>query len=123
MKITSCGIKIRSNYAMNSSSTYVCPMHAEVRQEGPGRCPKCGMALVQADAPKAHGHIADKGLGVFTWRSYMPLIVIISLIFASAVAGAYPSYLNGSASLSDFILHFMTGFFLVFAGFKLLDLK
>jgi uncharacterized protein len=25
---------------------YVCPMHPEVRQEGPGRCPKCGMDLV-----------------------------------------------------------------------------
>jgi Cu+-exporting ATPase len=26
-------------------STYVCPMCAEVRQAGPGPCPKCGMAL------------------------------------------------------------------------------
>ncbi len=25
--------------------TYTCPMHPEVRQEGPGACPKCGMAL------------------------------------------------------------------------------
>ncbi len=24
---------------------YTCPMHPEVRQEGPGTCPKCGMAL------------------------------------------------------------------------------
>jgi Cu+-exporting ATPase len=24
---------------------YVCPMHPEVEQEGPGACPKCGMAL------------------------------------------------------------------------------
>jgi Cu+-exporting ATPase len=24
---------------------YVCPMHPEVRQKGPGACPKCGMAL------------------------------------------------------------------------------
>jgi Cu+-exporting ATPase len=26
--------------------TYTCPMHPEVLQEGPGSCPKCGMALV-----------------------------------------------------------------------------
>src|SRR5213592_352694 len=25
--------------------TYVCPMDPEVRQQGPGACPKCGMAL------------------------------------------------------------------------------
>ena len=24
---------------------YTCPMHPEVRQDGPGACPKCGMAL------------------------------------------------------------------------------
>ncbi|MEK6779184.1 MAG: YHS domain-containing protein, partial [Candidatus Deferrimicrobiota bacterium] len=24
---------------------YTCPMHPEVRQAGPGGCPKCGMAL------------------------------------------------------------------------------
>jgi Cu+-exporting ATPase len=27
------------------SSIYVCPMHPEVRQKGPGACPICGMAL------------------------------------------------------------------------------
>lgn len=30
------------------SGQYVCPMHGDARSEGPGRCPKCGMALVLA---------------------------------------------------------------------------
>jgi Cu+-exporting ATPase len=36
-----------------SASKYTCPMDPEVRQEGPGECPKCGMALdpVVAAAP------------------------------------------------------------------------
>ncbi len=25
--------------------TYTCPMHPEVRQQGPGACPQCGMTL------------------------------------------------------------------------------
>ncbi len=29
----------------DSSQVYVCPMHPEVEQLGPGSCPKCGMAL------------------------------------------------------------------------------
>ena len=33
--------------------TYVCPMDPEVRQSGPGACPKCGMALVPVE--KEHG--------------------------------------------------------------------
>ena len=28
--------------------TWTCPMHPEVRASAPGKCPKCGMALVQA---------------------------------------------------------------------------
>src|SRR5579884_3615629 len=28
---------------------YTCPMHPEIRQIGPGACPKCGMALEPAE--------------------------------------------------------------------------
>jgi P-type Cu+ transporter len=38
---------------------YTCPMHPEVRQPGPGKCPKCGMFLQPAGAASghaAHGH-------------------------------------------------------------------
>jgi Cu+-exporting ATPase len=31
--------------APSDKATYTCPMHPEVRQQGPGNCPKCGMAL------------------------------------------------------------------------------
>jgi len=34
----------------NSGSTYICPMHPSVRQSSPGKCPKCGMALVPESA-------------------------------------------------------------------------
>jgi Cu+-exporting ATPase len=34
----------------NPKAWYTCPMHPEVRQRGPGTCPKCGMAL-EAEAP------------------------------------------------------------------------
>ncbi len=27
------------------AAVYTCPMHPEVRENAPGRCPKCGMAL------------------------------------------------------------------------------
>jgi P-type Cu+ transporter len=34
---------------------YICPMHPEVRQVGPGFCPKCGMALEPEDVSEAAG--------------------------------------------------------------------
>ncbi len=33
------------NTTDNSNAWYTCPMHPEIRQIGPGTCPKCGMAL------------------------------------------------------------------------------
>jgi Cu+-exporting ATPase len=37
-------------HTTNNSTTYVCPMDPEVREEYPGPCPKCGMAL-ELEAP------------------------------------------------------------------------
>ena len=36
--------------AASNDALYTCPMHPEVRQIGPGACPKCGMALEPMDA-------------------------------------------------------------------------
>src|SRR5205085_9998555 len=40
--------------ATAESNVYTCPMHPEVRKEGSGSCPKCGMALepLKVEAPK-----------------------------------------------------------------------
>jgi Cu+-exporting ATPase len=35
------------------SITYTCPMHPEIQQQGPGHCPKCGMALEPTGVPAA----------------------------------------------------------------------
>ena len=39
---TDCGA---SAATVPAGTIYTCPMHPEVRQTGPGHCPKCGMAL------------------------------------------------------------------------------
>lgn len=35
---------------------YVCPMHADVRSDTPGTCPKCRMRLVPAKSPVQPSH-------------------------------------------------------------------
>ena len=35
----------------DTSPTYTCPMHPEIQQQGPGTCPKCGMALEPMGVP------------------------------------------------------------------------
>ncbi len=41
--------KAAASEAEGKKTIYTCPMHPEVRQEGPGSCPKCGMALEPED--------------------------------------------------------------------------
>ena len=38
-------VKIKT--ASTDSIIYTCPMHPEVKSDKPGKCPKCGMDLVQ----------------------------------------------------------------------------
>ncbi len=90
-------------------------MHPEITSEQPGSCPKCGMDLVLKHENKAGN---DLVVGKLTWKNYLPLIVIISLIFLTSIAITLKS-----PQLQTFITSFMIGFFLVFGGFKLLDLK
>jgi Cu+-exporting ATPase len=40
--------------AKRTNAIYVCPMHPEIRQSGPGDCPICGMPL-EPDVPSAEG--------------------------------------------------------------------
>lgn len=37
-----------------NKEVYTCPMHPEVRQTSPGRCPKCGMYLVNENETEQH---------------------------------------------------------------------
>lgn len=105
-------------------TTYTCPMHPEVISKNPGRCSKCGMNLVlQKDVKPSAPMFEDRGLGVITWKSYMPLIVVIGLIGSTAATLAMRDAGLSVFSWQALIEYFMIGFFLVFAGFKLIDLK
>ena len=98
---------------------YTCPMHPEIQQDHPGRCPKCGMDLVLKEevnhTPKNH----DTGIE----NNYTPLFIIIGLILLVSLSLSFNDYTNNVFSWINSISYFMTGFFLVFAGFKLIDLK
>jgi len=98
-------------------------MHPEIRSEHSGKCPKCGMQLVSTDIPINPSDHLDKGLGVLSVANYIPLVVIISLLFAGTTVLALNDHQAGTFAISKSINYFMTGFFLVFAGFKLMDLK
>lgn len=63
-----------------AAAIYTCPMHPEVRQAGPGTCPKCGMAL-EPLMPEL-GEEDNPELRDFTRRFWMtlPLTLIVTIL-------------------------------------------
>jgi Cu+-exporting ATPase len=109
------------------SAIYTCPMHPEVRQQGPGSCPLCGMALEPVDpgAPEDDGELRD--LTRRLWVSVVctvPVAVLgmsemggghgwsvwLQLVLATPVVawGAAPFFARGWASIVSGRLNMFT---------------
>jgi len=105
---------------------YICPMHPEIVSNKPGRCSRCGMKfMLKNEVPKRMVSVQteDRGLGHITWRSYVPLMVIAGLLLFIAFGLGLRDFRAGVFSVENTLTYFMIGFFLTFAGFKLIDLK
>ena len=62
------------------STLYTCPMHPEIVQEGPGHCPKCGMALEPMGIPAEHDHGGHPELVDFTRRLKVAVPLSLALV-------------------------------------------
>ena len=63
---------------------WTCPMHPEIRQEGPGTCPICGMAL-EPEEPSLDD-APNPELVDFTRRFWLSAILAVPLLVVSMVA-------------------------------------
>lgn len=88
-------------------------MHPQIKQDTPSTCPICGMQLVKEGAVQNRSRT----------NSYLPLIVVVSLIFLVTAALTLRDIFNNAFQLPQTISYFMVGFFLTFSSFKLMDLK
>jgi hypothetical protein len=60
---------------------YFCPMHSGVQQVHPGKCPKCGMDLVQAGTRFALlRHIASSPLHLLIMATLMVAIMAAAMM-------------------------------------------
>jgi Cu+-exporting ATPase len=80
----------------NKEAIYTCPMHPEVRQIGPGSCPKCGMALEPENIAEHYG--ADPELKYMTHRFWIASAFSIPLLFLGM--GAHLT----TGSLHEFVM-------------------
>jgi YHS domain-containing protein len=81
------------------------------------------VSMEMSDASFAPTRIAADEPAAAGWRAYQPLITIFALLLVAVVAMSIADPSGGRFRVSDAIVRFMAGFFLVFAGFKLLDLR
>jgi Cu+-exporting ATPase len=88
-------------------SIYVCPMDPEVRQKGPGICPKCGMALEPEIAA------ADEGPN--------PELIDMSQRFWIAAVVSVPVMLLGMFELAPMLQLFLASVAVLYAGQPLLQ--
>src|SRR3954471_257838 len=70
----------KAGAAAANGDTYTCPMHPEVRQTGPGICPKCGMALepLVATMTEDNSELRD-----MTRRFWVSVALTLPLLFIS----------------------------------------
>jgi len=73
--------------AADPGAEYTCPMHPEIRQIGPGSCPKCGMAL-ESLLPELEQEEDDSEYRDFRRRFWgsLPLTIIVVVL---AMAGHF----------------------------------
>ena len=64
--------------AADADVIYTCPMHPEIRQRGPGDCPKCGMALEPLEPSAEEG--VDPELRATTRRFWVCLVLTAPLL-------------------------------------------
>jgi len=60
---------------------YVCPMHKDVRQASPGKCPKCGMALLPEGARFGMvRHMMSNPLPLMVMGAIMVVLMIAAMM-------------------------------------------
>ena len=73
------------NKDAHSFQRYTCPMHPQIVQDAPGKCPLCGMTLVSLSKPKdGETHSShSSGIADFKKRFYVVLVLTIPIMLLS----------------------------------------
>jgi P-type Cu+ transporter len=70
-----------------AGTLYTCPMHPQVRQTGPGHCPKCGMALEPVMPPSIEDDGEVRGVRRRFWVALTLAIPIMVVAMAPHLSG------------------------------------
>ena len=98
---------------MPAGTTFTCPMHPEVRQQGPGSCPICGMAL-EPEMPTANAG-PNPELADMTRRFWIGLVLTVPVV-ALEMGGHLFGWHPLSPALSNWVQLFFATPVVLWAG-------
>lgn len=82
---------------------YTCPMHPEVRQRGPGACPKCGMAL-EPLVPEADADDVSPELVDFQRRFWWTLPLTVAVLVIAMAGHRLPQWSPAARTWVELVL-------------------
>lgn len=77
---------------------YTCPMHPEIRQKGPGDCPKCGMALEPEEETSEEK--TNPELISMTRRFWISIILTAPIVFIAMGHHIFPKFIESIAPMN-----------------------
>src|SRR4051812_11768000 len=80
---------------------YTCPMHPEVRQVGPGSCPKCGMALEPEQITLTED--ANPELADMTRRFYAAAILGLPVMLIAMIGMVAPDFVHRISGFANWL--------------------
>lgn len=113
--------KVQLSAEVAATATYICPMHPEVRQIGPGSCPICGMALepeMISLTEEANPELID-----FSRRFWIGLIFTIPVFFLEMGSHIFPGFAEKlvPAELSVWIQLLLVSPVVLWSGFPFFE--
>lgn len=100
---------------------YACPMHPQIIQDAPGKCPLCGMDLVpMVKQESSVGHSSHKGgIDDFRKRFYVVLILTVPIMLLSEMIQHWLN-IHFSFPGSKYVLFFLSSIVFVYGGWPFL---
>lgn len=100
---------------------YTCPMHPQIVQDEPGKCPLCGMTLVPLSKTISHsGHGShSSGIADFKKRFYVVLVLTIPIMLLSEMIQHWFG-IHFSFPGSKYVLFFLSSIVFFYGGWPFL---
>ncbi len=86
----------QSHVIGDESNIYTCPMHPEVKQDHPGNCPKCGMALESVTV-----RVEEKNIELIDMsrRFWISAVLTLPVFFLAMTTDMFPAWLPDGLSM------------------------